>query len=372
MNCDQVAAFISELFDGELIPRDAARHLDRCRACRQRLADYSLISAELKRFASALPEDPPPQVDWKAGHQRPRSFLNFGTQTMGIPRFAFALMLAAIVVLSTGLVLVRARNNPVWWLEMNVRFPPRGALISSIVSSTNFQPHRSQLDFVQPLTNSQLAWTVRLIESKDGAQKLGIRAREVPLSLDQPAAIEQAHSGHEQVNWYSPGSPIQIEVPGSAQHLTITTETLDKSPWAHYTLAKQSPQVPQGFIGLNFPVLLRDGSLIGSDSTHAGAETSGDGIVALYIPGTGAFLFSREAFADSSPAAVDENHVTFSFERHSYLLLTSVPVASFNGAPEHTIWVRHLPKFKFRTSDGKNVAAVFTLTRSQLTARSHR
>lgn len=372
MNCDQAAAFISELFDGELIPREAALHLDGCPICRQRIYDYSLIAAELKRLASTIPDAAPPQMAWEARGQLPRRLWIFGMRSVSIPRFAFALMLAAIVVLSTGLVLVRARNGQPWWFRLNVRFPPRGAVISSVLSATNFQSKGSQLDFVQPLANSQLAWTVRLIDWTDGAQEIGIRAREVPLNLDQPAAIEQAHAAPEHVNWYSPGTPVQIEVPGSAQHLTITAETLSKSPWQHYNPAKKAPDVSEGFIGLNFPVLLRDGKLISGGSTRAGAVAGADGIVALYIPESGAFLFSRQRFDGSIPAAVDDNHLTFSVQGHSYLLLTSVPVIQFSASPEGSVWVRHLPDFKFRTSDGKNVAAVFTLTRSQLAALSKR
>lgn len=367
MTCGQAAEFISELFDGELISREAALHLDQCPACRQRLADYSRISVELRRYASAMSTNSSPGIPWQKNRRRERGFWDSARQSMRIPRFAFALMLVAIAILSTGLVLVRARENQAWWFELNVGFPPHGAVISSILSAVNFKGEHS-LDFVQPLADSQLAWTARLIDSKDGAQEIGIRARQVALSLDQPAAIEEAHKAPEQVNWYVPGKPVQVQMPGSESHLAITAETLNQSPWHSTNLEKTlpPPPVPQDFIGLNFPVLLRDGKLIAGGSVHAGAVASSDGIVALYEPGQGAFLFSRDPFEGAIQAKIDENHATFSLSGHSYLLITDVPMATFRGEPQGEIWVRHLPKYKFRTSEGKDVGAVFTVPRAQL------
>lgn len=364
MTCDKAAQFISALFDGELIPREAALHLDRCPACRQRLSDYSRMSAELRRLASAMPGDLLPNLSLEQNARPPRSFWNLGRQSMRIPRIAFALMLVAIAVLSTGLVLVRARDNQPWWFEMNVHFPPQGAVISSILSASNFKSKSPQLDFVQPLAHSQLAWSVRLIDSRDGAEQIGIRARELPLSLDQSSAIEQAHAAPEQVNWFVSGKPLHLQVPRSESGLEITAETFRESPW-HYNLQQKPPLVKEGFLRLTFPELLCDGKLIAGGS-RSGAETSGDGIIALYSPGQGAFLFSRERFEGATPAKVEENHVTFSVNGRSYLLLTESPTTDLNGAPKGSIWVRHLPKFRFRTSDGKNVGAVFTIPRAQL------
>lgn len=282
---------------------------------------------------------------------------------MRIPKFAFALMLVLIAVLSTGLVLVRARDNQPWWFEFDVQFPPRTATISSVLSakdlqggvggtgirSADLERNASGLDFVQPLTKTQLAWTVRLIDSKDGAHQIGIRAREVPLGLDRKSAIEQAHGAPEQVEWYEPGKPVQIRVPQS--DLQITAQVLNQPPFMDL---KQSFLPKPEQLRLIWPALLRDGEFIGGLNGGT-AEASGDGVDALYIPGHGLFLFSRERFEGSTEAKLENSQVTFSLASRSYVLFTGAPMASFSGQPRGTLWVRHLPRFTLRTSDGKVV-----------------
>jgi hypothetical protein len=358
MTCDQAAEFISELFDGQLVPREAALHLDQCPACRQRLADYSRISVELRRYASAKANNVLPEISWKKNPQQARTFWDLGRQTMRIPRFAFALMLIVIAVLSTGLMLVRARDNQPWWFEMNVRFPPHGGTISSILDAKDFEAKPSQLDFVQPLGDSQLAWSVRLISSKDGAQQIGIRAREVRLGLEHDSSIEEAHAAPEQVDWYVPGKRVDIEVPGSESHLEITAELLSEAPTSD--LSRQTFLPKSDELRLIWPVLLRAGKFVGG-LNGATAEASGDGIACLYVPGQGLFLFSRESFDGASEAKVENSQVRFSLQDTSYLLLTGAPIASFNGQPRGTIWVRHVSNFKFRTSDGRDVPAVLSV-----------
>src|SRR5207302_1094023 len=114
------------LCDGEKISREAARHIGVCQACQARLNAYSMMGAELRRVASLQEE-----AELKAGSwvQVPRVRLDWwqkGRATMRIPTFAFALMLGLILVLSSRLVLVRARvgagAEPV--LVVTLKIPP--------------------------------------------------------------------------------------------------------------------------------------------------------------------------------------------------------------------------------------------------------
>lgn len=360
MTCDQASEFISELFDGQQVPREAALHLDQCPSCRQRLADYSRISVELRRYASAMPNKVPPEVSWETSRQQTRSFWDLGRQSVRMPRFAFALMLALIAVLSTGLVLVRARDNQPWWFEMDIRFPPNGHVISSISRAKDFE---TKADFVQRLADSQLAWTVRLIGSKDGAQQIGIRAREVRLGLDRDSAIEQAHAAPEQVDWYVPGKRVDVQVPGSESHVEVTAALLSEAPAHDPSRETFLPKSEE--LRLIWPALLRDGKFVGG-LNGATAEALGDGVACLYIPSQGLFLFSRDSFDGASEANVENSQVRFTLQNSTYLLLTGAPIVSFGGEARGIVWVRRLPKFKLRTSDGRDATAVLSVGRDDV------
>jgi len=48
MKCEDAAEFVSALYDGERIPREAAEHLGECETCQGRMETYSRMSAEMR------------------------------------------------------------------------------------------------------------------------------------------------------------------------------------------------------------------------------------------------------------------------------------------------------------------------------------
>src|SRR5580704_16106052 len=109
MNCEQVGEYISALCDGERIPRDAAEHIGECETCREQLNEYAAIGSELRRLASLDEAVSVAQVDWKLEPVSETGWWQKGLTTMRIPKLAFGVMLIAIIALSSGLVMVRAR-----------------------------------------------------------------------------------------------------------------------------------------------------------------------------------------------------------------------------------------------------------------------
>src|SRR5258707_12838114 len=128
MNCVEAAECASALFDGEPISQEAAAHLSDCEECRALLNEYAEMGAEVRRMASAAVPQTISEGRWRLAEPAAASkWLTKWRGTMRIPRFAFALMLGVIFVLSGGLALVQARtggNGPVLWLTF--RFPPKG------------------------------------------------------------------------------------------------------------------------------------------------------------------------------------------------------------------------------------------------------
>src|SRR5690348_11995694 len=116
MNCAEAAECVSALFDGKPISREVAAHLSDCQECRARLNDYAEMGAELRDVANAAAPQAIPEGRWKLAEPAAVSnWLRKWRQTMRIPRFAFALMILALLGLSTGLFLTRAREADRWF-----------------------------------------------------------------------------------------------------------------------------------------------------------------------------------------------------------------------------------------------------------------
>src|SRR5574340_514023 len=113
MKCEDAQTFVSALYDGEVVPGDAARHIAACSACRDLLHKYAQMGAELRLAANAergirpapLCDLPPTRRRWIGGLKG----------RVLIPRFAIGLALVAIVGLSVGLALVQGRGSGPWF-----------------------------------------------------------------------------------------------------------------------------------------------------------------------------------------------------------------------------------------------------------------
>src|SRR5260370_1664729 len=107
MNCEEGGEFVSDLCDGETIPREAAEHVGACGACRARLNAYAAMGAELNRVASL---DQAITLTTVSLEKKERARLNWWRRrkTMTIPRFASVSMLALVLPLSRGLACAHA------------------------------------------------------------------------------------------------------------------------------------------------------------------------------------------------------------------------------------------------------------------------
>lgn len=125
MNCELVEEYISALCDGQRIPQAAAEHIGACKRCNSELSDYATFGAELRRLASIGEAVPVAQAGSKQQAVRKANWWRKGLATMNIPRLAFGAMLIAIIALSSGLVMVRARAGAASarFLELEYKLP---------------------------------------------------------------------------------------------------------------------------------------------------------------------------------------------------------------------------------------------------------
>lgn len=339
MTCEHAAEFISALCDGEAIPRDAAMHLGGCESCKARLADYIQISVEMKRIALLEPREIP-VISWQEQRQLRPSWWQIGRQTMRIPRFAFALMVVAIAALSSGLVMVRAKateDRPVFVFSIGV--PGVGAIDNL--------PYVSDLEkgggvaATQSLPDSMLAYVLRGIDSRNGAEEIGVRARKFPPDVNRGEAIKEARTAPEQTNWYLAGQAMPIPVPGYESY-KITGELLDKIP-DQLNPAKQPFEPAEGTLRVMSPAILEDGQLLGS-LNGASTDPAEDSAAIFFIPDHGAFLFSLSKFDGASKGTLRNSQLQFESDGHHYLLLAGAPLVA--GEQQRGIWVKHVEDFR--------------------------
>jgi hypothetical protein len=343
MKCEDAAEFVSALYDGERIPREAAEHLGECEACQLRLTAYSAIGAELRRVASV---EEPTEVKtgrWEEQNRMRLSWWHKGRETVRIPRFAFALMLGAIFLLSGGLILVRARPGvprPVLWLTS--KLPPDGKAFHCAMA-TDGQPHSEGCGHYRQVPRAGLlSMNVRFVHREGERVELGVKTRyENPppvFTAPYPSADRLKDVAEENV-WIEPEGKQEIVVAGLGQ-IELTGEFMDHKPPSFFEPGDTvDPQADQ--FRVVAPVLLRGKEVI---FNFAGASSTGigpDAGVAIYWPTEGRYLISPAPFKDAVEGRVDVSQITFSLEGQDYVLLTAVPVTR----SQH-VWVKREPRYK--------------------------
>jgi hypothetical protein len=166
------------LCDGQKIPHLVAEHIGLCQRCQSELSEYATIGAELRRLASIDESVPTGLVDWKQRSVRKAVCWQKGLATMKVPRLAFAAMLIAIVAVSSGLVIVRARagGEAARFLELEYKLPPKGTPHICVLRADG-SPKDNLYDFVSHLREGLLLMNTRVIASSGDRIQLWIRAK---------------------------------------------------------------------------------------------------------------------------------------------------------------------------------------------------
>src|SRR5882762_2359353 len=344
MKCEEAAELVSALCDGEIIPREAAKHIGECEACRARLNGYSPMGAELRLVASLGEQREVKAGSW-AKEQRVRlNWWRKGRATMRIPRFAFGLMMGLILLLSGGLVLVRARTGmggPV--LVLTFKLPPQGRM-SRCVITTDSNPKTNHCNY----STGGGAWgtltlNARFVSKEGERAALGVRTRYEKQPHDaktRSGNTDDLKDVHEDSVWIEPGNNQEISVPGLGQ-VELTGEYLDHIPTLLFN--PEEPLDPkQNEFRVVSPVLIRGKevlfNLAGSNSTDTG---DADAALIIYFPGEGRYLISTVPFEGAVQGDVKAGQIKFSLDGQDYLLLTAMPTTRL----EH-VWVTHDPQYK--------------------------
>lgn len=365
MNCEQVGEYISALCDGERIPRDAAVHIGGCDSCREQLNEYAAIGSELRRLASLDDAVSLAHVDWKLEPVSESGWWQKGLTTMRIPKLAFGVMLIAIIGLSTGLVMIRARAGAAAgrFLELKYKIGPSGLARSGRVDICVMRADGSQkgntCDFVDHGREGLLLMNTRLTGKVGESEQLRIRAKYVPGDGDAEVNYGEAlfKDIPESLLPVEPGEKHEIQVAGLGT-MEVEEEYLDHIPPLVYRPQETLDPNPKEF-RVVAPVLVRDKQVIANADGSSIETGASDATLMLYVPGEGRYLVSLVPFESAAEGSVHLGKIEFSLEGHDYLLLTSMPIT----VSEH-VWVKHEPSFKpsehmTRPSDARDDRVMF-------------
>ena len=360
MNCELAEEFVSALCDGQKIPQVAAEHIGKCPSCQLELNEYAAIGAELRRLASLDETVPVSQVGWTLQALKEIGWWERGLTTMKIPKLAFAVMLIAIIALSTGLVMVRARAGAAAGRFLELKYkPPSAAKPNICVMRADGNRKDNTCNFVDHGREGLLLMNTRVIANAGGRAQLGIRAKYVPGAQDTEVDYNEAlfKDVPEILLTAEPGEKHEIEV-ANLGILEVEVEYLDHIPPLVYRPQETLDPNPQEF-RIVAPVLVRDNEVIANADGSSIDTGSPDATLMLYVPREGRYLVSSVPFESAVEGSVHLGKIEFSLEGHNYLLLTSMPIT----VSDH-VWVKHEPDFKpsermVRTSDARDDRPMF-------------
>jgi len=334
MNCEKAAESISALCDGERIPREVAEHLGACEECRARLNEYLQMSAELKRMAIIAAPQRLREVYWGPQETIKSSWWQMWRESMRIPRFAFGLMLVAILSLGAGMAIVGA-NTSERWFQFEVRTRQGGIAETGFMSAEPKEPeHPGPVITHEP--EGTLAFIVRVLAGSGGSEKLGVRAIWLPRDADQSGIEEMVLSAPEKDLWVISGQKLSVPVKDYGQ-IEITGQLLDRLP------DDQDPSEKRLYPKEGQAQLISPQMLLMND--HVLSKGGGNGFLstegmffAYYAPHDGWYVFAFNAFPGATEGKINANQVEFTLDGRTYTLVAAAPIAD---ASVTKIWVRH-------------------------------
>jgi hypothetical protein len=338
MNCERAATFVSALCDGERIPREAAEHLGACEECKARLNDYVQMSVELKRIAMAAAPQSVREVSWGPQERTKSSWWQIWRGSMRIPRFAFGAMLVSIVMLVAGIALTRAQARELWF-QFEVR-ERRGVTAETGLMSA--EPKGQVPDpgpvIISDAPEGTLTFIVRVLGSRNGSERLGVRALWFPRDSDLTDLEKRIQSSPETEYWIIPGQKLSVPVKDYGQ-IEITGRLLDKLPDDRNP--KEMKLYPkEGEFRLTSPQVLLMGGHVLSKGGGDGSNYTKDSFFAYYVPYDGYYIFAFREFPGATEGSVAGNQVDFSLDGKAYNLIAAAPIVE---PSIKKIWVRHHP-----------------------------
>jgi hypothetical protein len=337
MNCYEAEPFVSVLYDGELAPVEAARHVGACPNCRARLLSYSEMGAELRLMASLAPDHPvsPPALrDKLRPVQQPARFAFLRARVL-MPRFAVALLAAAFVAASVSIMVLRAQSEsrPLWF-QFGLDLKGSGSSWSS------WMTHVAQAGYddglVLWMVGNQTGVHIAVSAIKEGSVQLGIRARKL-----SPAEAAKGFAAKKELGdlrnhafTYIIGEKLEIPVEGSGGTLVLQGKVVDHEPKIAWGLPVEPG--PEQLV-LTSPLVISGDAVIanlqGCNSIAEGRNWAGR----IYVPGMGQLRIALRSFPEAVQGEANWGDLKFKWQGRSYSVRAASPITG--GAQPRAVWV---------------------------------
>jgi hypothetical protein len=336
MNCAEAAECVSALFDGEAISREVAAHLVDCQECRIRLNEYAEMGAELRDLGSTATPQAVPDGQWRLVEPAAaNNWLGKWRGTVRIPRFAFALMLVALLVLSlsAGLFLTRAKGTDRWFQFEVVGRDGKTIMGGAIPPNGEGNPYYDG-EAGMPYADGTVWFHVRMVERIGETEKIGVRALwHVRGDQFGDKLFETLRNMPEREFLYSPREELKIPVEGYGNleikgHFELTLpELVRRELYPEYGTFRIEPPV----------VLVRGKEMIMKGDMGGGQIPMDKSYFAYGDKDEGWYLFSAKPFAGAVEGKLKMNQIEFTLEGKKYFLFTGDPIL-FGSV---NVWVKH-------------------------------
>jgi len=256
---------------------------------------------------------------------------------MRIPKLAFGVLIAGVVVLASALAVTKARAHNTGTVVLLSTAGPNGPLGADCPMSTQ-DNSKAMCSWYGHVGSQFLAYKIRLLSRDGGRVLLGIRTLSYPLSSG-PRNLSSFANDNEPGKkvWFEPGKPLKFDVPDVGT-LTFKGQWLDRVP----ILGTLDPGPNE--LRLGRPLLLKDNVVFGDLSSSIGGYYSQDDpdlAIVIYVQGQGRFVLSELPIKGAVEAQVAMSRISFEAAGHSWQLVSGVPVCRSNH-----LWVLYQPHYQ--------------------------
>jgi hypothetical protein len=333
MKCIEAAEFVSALCDGEMVPPEAAAHIGDCEACQERLREYSAMGVEMRRVACLETTPQPESPAWHRPGSRLVTLWQKGWESMRIPKFAFALLVIALIALASSLAVNKVgahSDGSVVLLHADVGLEKPITCPLSTVDKNN-----DVCLFYPTVKARNLGYRIKLLDRDGNRVRIEIRSKDFGSAIGSHSFnVSDMDNVAGEEYWFETGEPLKIDL-AEVGPLSITGEWMDHMP----VMPNQNNQgidPGAGELRVSSPMLIRDNAVVGDLSGASTTQTKPEGAAWLYFQHQGDFTISSTQMKDSLPAEVFINRISFKDEGHSYIIVTAAPVVR-----ENKLWVLH-------------------------------
>jgi hypothetical protein len=334
LTCEDAAAFVSVIHDGETVPKLVAEHIAKCTTCRELLHEYSQIGAEMRLLASRTSEEGVPRDLLAQIRSSKRSFWSGLLQAkLLVPRFAAILVGIGIVGLSASLMVLRAQGSRPLWFQFGLYqndLPSDGRASGQYIAQAGYDEGMVLWGAFDEIDSVH----IEVSEIKEGSIKLAVRAKRYPKGDTRmfDAKKELGDLGKRTVQ-YVPGEPLQIPVEGGGT-LVLKGYVADHQP----KLAWHMPvELNPNQLVLTSPVLISGDQVLAEYSGFAGIAEGEDEGLEVGVHSLGGLAIGLHQFPGAVQGKANWGRLTFQLNGTSYTLLSGSPITG--GDQPRTVWI---------------------------------